>query len=125
MGLLIRSVNPATIFDVLLIYHVTETESNIVFSTMGNAHSDQGEKDAWKWIKHIPVVNVAYAPIRAAVYAGKHNKQEADLSGLDLASYIVDTATCFVELTRSRKVSRVSSRKGTSPYSTFLVCGVT
>lgn len=63
---------------------------------MGNAQSDQGEKDAWKWIKHIPVVNVAYAPIRAAVYAGKHNKQEADLSGLDFASSIVDTATCFM-----------------------------
>ena len=63
---------------------------------MGNAQSNQGETNAWQYIKHIPIVNVGYAPIRAAVYAGKKNKKEADLSGLDFASSIVDTATCFM-----------------------------
>jgi hypothetical protein len=63
---------------------------------MGNAQSDQGEQEAWEWIKMIPVVNVAYAPIRAIVYQAKDNNDEAKRSGLDMASALADTATMAV-----------------------------
>jgi hypothetical protein len=44
----------------------------------------------------IPVVNVAYAPIRAIVYQAKDNNDEAKRSGLDMASALADTATMAV-----------------------------
>jgi hypothetical protein len=72
------------------------------------AEHDANERKANAVIRWIPMINLLYSGIRAAVYEGKANHggndaettaayhREARLSGLDMASGLVDTATMAV-----------------------------
>ncbi|KAG8988888.1 hypothetical protein FRB94_005589 [Tulasnella sp. JGI-2019a] len=63
---------------------------------MGNAQSDQGEREAHEVIKHIPFVGPAYSGVRAAVYAGKGNDEEARRSGIAMGFGTLQAAATFV-----------------------------
>jgi hypothetical protein len=51
---------------------------------MGNAQSDAVEKDVHEFVNLVPVLNVPYNIIRAPVYAGKGNGDEAVKSAIGI-----------------------------------------
>jgi hypothetical protein len=63
---------------------------------MGNAHSDASERQAHDVIKWVPIIGPVYSGVRAAVYAGKGDGQEAHRSGVAMGVGVLETATCFV-----------------------------
>ncbi|KAG8996733.1 hypothetical protein FRB94_008070 [Tulasnella sp. JGI-2019a] len=69
---------------------------HILILLMGNAESDQGEREAHEVIKHIPVVGPSYSGVRAAVYAGKGDEEEARKSGIAMGFGTLETAGVFV-----------------------------
>ncbi|KAG8996734.1 hypothetical protein FRB94_008071 [Tulasnella sp. JGI-2019a] len=63
---------------------------------MGNTESDQGERAAHEVIKYIPLVGPLYSGVRAAVYAGKGDGEEARRSGIAMGFGTLQTAATFV-----------------------------
>ncbi|KAG9029789.1 hypothetical protein FRB95_004886 [Tulasnella sp. JGI-2019a] len=62
---------------------------------MGDVHSDRSEKEAHKVIQHIPFIGPLYSGVRAAVYAGKGNGDEAIRSGVAMDMGTLNTAIAF------------------------------
>ena len=58
---------------------------------MGNEQSDANERIARNVMNCIPGVNIAYNGVRAAVYAGKRNQEEAARSGYDMLGSTIMT----------------------------------
>ena len=58
---------------------------------MGNGHSDANERIARDVMNCIPGVNFAYNGVRAAVYAGKGNQEEAARSSYDMIGSAIMT----------------------------------